>query len=53
MFWHEVNCTLRIPQHPNIVPFDRLVLESVAPGEPDKVVGFATPSSQAGPSERR
>jgi hypothetical protein len=23
MFWHEINCTLSIPKHPNIVPFDR------------------------------
>lgn len=43
MFWHEVNCMLRIPRHPHIVPLDRLVLESTAPGQPDKVVGFTTP----------
>jgi len=42
MFWHEINCTLRIPQHPNIVPFDRLVVESAGPGCPDQVVGFTT-----------
>lgn len=43
MFWHEINCTLRIPKHPNIVPFDRLVVESAGPGCPDQVVGFTTP----------
>lgn len=43
MFWHEVNCTLRIPCHPNIVPLDCLVVDSATPGGPDKVVGFTTP----------
>ncbi|KAK4176843.1 kinase-like domain-containing protein [Triangularia setosa] len=43
MFWHEMNCTLRIPSHPNIVPIDRLVVDSATPGGPEKVVGFTTP----------
>lgn len=43
MFWHELNCTLRIPSHPNIVPLDGLVIDSATPGGPDKVVGFTTP----------
>jgi hypothetical protein len=43
MFWHEVNCTLRIPRHPNIVPFDRLVVDSATASGPEKVVGFTTP----------
>lgn len=42
MFWHEINCTLRIPKHPNIVPFDRLVVHSATPDGPEKVVGFTT-----------
>ena len=40
VFWHEVNCLIRIPKHPNIVPFDSLVVDAVN-GE-DKVVGFTT-----------
>lgn len=43
MFWREVNCTLRIPSHPNIVPLDRLVVESVTASGPEMVVGFTTP----------
>ncbi|KAL2132801.1 hypothetical protein VTI74DRAFT_3370 [Chaetomium olivicolor] len=43
MFWHETNCTLRIPKHPNIVPFDSLVVDSAGPGCPDKAVGFTAP----------
>ncbi|KAL2140542.1 hypothetical protein VTI28DRAFT_3660 [Corynascus sepedonium] len=43
MFWHETNCTLGIPRHPNIVPFDCLVVDSAGPGCSDKVVGFTTP----------
>jgi hypothetical protein len=43
MFWHEMNCTSRIPKHPNIVPFDRLVVDSATPGGPELVVGFTTP----------
>ncbi|KAH6838322.1 kinase-like domain-containing protein [Chaetomium sp. MPI-CAGE-AT-0009] len=43
MFWHEVNCMVRIPHHPNIVPLDRLVVDSATPDGPEKVVGFTTP----------
>ncbi|KAK3292479.1 uncharacterized protein B0H64DRAFT_406756 [Chaetomium fimeti] len=43
MFWREVNCTLRIPSHPNIVPLDRLVIDSVTASGPEMVVGFTTP----------
>lgn len=43
MFWHEINCTLRIPKHPNIVPFDRLIVDSATAGGPEMVVGFTTP----------
>ncbi|OAA60549.1 Protein kinase-like domain protein [Niveomyces insectorum RCEF 264] len=39
-FWHEMNCMLRMPPHPNIVPMEALVLETVD-GD-DKVVGFLT-----------
>ncbi|KAM7190928.1 hypothetical protein V8F33_009161 [Rhypophila sp. PSN 637] len=39
-FWHEINCVMRMPKHPNIVPFDGLVVDRVA-GE-DRVVGFTT-----------
>ncbi len=42
MFWHEINCTLRIPKHPNIVPLDRIVVDSATPGGPEVVVGFTT-----------
>jgi len=38
--WHETNCVMRIPKHPNIVPFDALVVD-VVEGD-DKVVGFVT-----------
>ncbi|KAF8846420.1 hypothetical protein BDZ45DRAFT_756235 [Acephala macrosclerotiorum] len=40
MVWHELNCMIRIPKHPNIVPFDSLVVDTVD-GD-DKVVGFTT-----------
>jgi hypothetical protein len=43
MFWREVNCTLRIPGHPNIVPLDRLVIDSVTASGQEMVVGFTTP----------
>ncbi|EFY91395.1 hypothetical protein MAC_02558 [Metarhizium acridum CQMa 102] len=36
--WHEMNLWMRLPQHPNIVPFDRLVLDEVN----GRVVGFTT-----------
>src|SRR5271168_3888464 len=41
VFWHELNCIIRIPRHPNIVPFDSLVFDTVDGKE--KVVGFTTP----------
>jgi len=40
IFWHEANCTMRIPEHPNIVPFDSLIVDAVE--DIDVVVGFAT-----------
>jgi hypothetical protein len=43
VFWDEVNCTFRIPHHPNIVPLDRLVIDSVTENGPEMVVGFTTP----------
>jgi len=30
LIWHDINCQMRIPKHPNIVPFDRLLVETVA-----------------------
>lgn len=39
--WHELNCLIRIPPHPNIVPFHSLVVDTID-GD-DKVVGFTTP----------
>lgn len=36
--WDEMNVWMRLPHHPNIVPFDRLVLDEVRGG----VVGFTT-----------
>ncbi|KAK3935478.1 shaggy-related protein kinase theta [Diplogelasinospora grovesii] len=39
-FWTEINCVIRIPKHPNIVSFDRLVIDTV--GDEEKVVGFTT-----------
>ncbi|KAM7208363.1 Protein kinase-like domain containing protein [Naviculisporaceae sp. PSN 640] len=39
-FWHEINCVMRMPRHPNIVSFDALVVEKVA--GVDRVVGFTT-----------
>lgn len=41
IIWDESNCLLRIPNHPNIVPFNSLVVDQVE-GQ-DKVVGFTTP----------
>ena len=48
MFWHEINCTLRIPRHPNIVPLDRLVVDSATATGPEVVVGFTTPFISGG-----
>ncbi|KAK4209735.1 hypothetical protein QBC37DRAFT_48112 [Rhypophila decipiens] len=39
-FWHEINCVMRMPKHPNIVPFDSLVVEKI--DGLDRVVGFTT-----------
>jgi len=39
-WWHEANCVMRMPRHPNIVPFDSLVVDTV--GSVDRVVGFTT-----------
>ena len=41
ILWHELNCLMRMPRHPNIVPFHSLVLDSID-GQ-DRVVGFTTP----------
>lgn len=56
--WNEVNCWMRIPSHPNIVPFYALVYdsvptlsfdsESVVTYYQDKVVGFTTCYIQGG-----
>ncbi|EHK46941.1 hypothetical protein TRIATDRAFT_45984 [Trichoderma atroviride IMI 206040] len=37
-FWHEMNVWMRLPAHPNIVPFDRLVLDELR----GRVVGFTS-----------
>jgi len=39
-WWHEANCVLRMPSHPNIVPFDALVVDRI--DHIDCVVGFTT-----------
>lgn len=36
--WHEMNLWMRLPAHPNLVPFDRLVLDELRGG----VVGFTS-----------
>jgi hypothetical protein len=36
--WHEMNLWIRLPTHPNIVPFDRLVLDELH----GHVVGFTS-----------
>ncbi|KAJ0117578.1 Shaggy-related protein kinase theta [Diaporthe amygdali] len=51
VFWHELNCVLRIPKHPNVVPFDSLVVD-VLDGE-EKVVGFTTTFVDGGTVEDR
>ena len=38
MAWDEVNAWKRLPPHPNIVPFDRIVLDDVE----SRVIGFTT-----------
>ena len=40
MWWHQANCAMRMPPHPNIVPFDALVVDSI--DAVDRVVGFTT-----------
>lgn len=51
LIWNELNCWMRLPSHPNIIPFDSIVLESVptltegpslAMHDEDKAVGFTT-----------
>lgn len=46
VFWHELNCVLKIPKHPNIVPYDKLAIDTLD-GE-DKVVGFTAPFIKGG-----
>lgn len=36
--WHEMNLWIRLPPHPNLVPFDRLVLDELH----GRVVGFTS-----------
>ncbi|OTB06924.1 hypothetical protein M426DRAFT_9348 [Hypoxylon sp. CI-4A] len=36
--WEELNIWMRIPRHPNIVPFDRIVLDEIE----GRVVGFTS-----------
>jgi hypothetical protein len=38
IWWHEANCVMRMPRHPNIVPFDALVVDTI--DRVDRVVGF-------------
>ncbi|OQD74189.1 hypothetical protein PENDEC_c012G04724 [Penicillium decumbens] len=38
MAWKEMNLLSKIPPHPNIVPFDRIILEDVE----SRVIGFTT-----------
>lgn len=47
--WDEANCLLRITKHPNIIPFESLVIDQVE-GQ-DKVVGFTTPFVAGGTIE--
>lgn len=51
LVWNEINCWMRLPPHPSIVPFNSLVLDSVptlaegsfpATHDEEKVVGFTT-----------
>lgn len=39
--WDEMNLWMRLSAHPNIVPFDRIVVEQLA-GSQDQIVGFTT-----------
>ncbi|KAJ5789136.1 uncharacterized protein N7518_006147 [Penicillium psychrosexuale] len=38
MAWDEINILTRLPPHPNIIPFDRVVLED----QESRVIGFTT-----------
>ncbi|CAG8362974.1 unnamed protein product [Penicillium salamii] len=38
MSWKEINLLSKLPPHPNIIPFDRIVLEDVE----SQVIGFTT-----------
>ncbi len=38
-FWSNINLWIQLPKHPNIVPFDRLVVEQL---EEEVVVGFTS-----------
>jgi serine/threonine protein kinase len=38
MAWDELNLPKSLPPHPNVVPFDRVVLEDVE----SRVIGFTT-----------
>ncbi len=42
MFWHEANCTLRIPKHLNIVPQYCLVVGSATADGPKMVFIFCS-----------
>jgi serine/threonine protein kinase len=37
--WHEVGVWVRLPKHPNIVPFDKVVVDELE----GRLVGFTTP----------
>ena len=38
MVWNELNLWMRLPDHPHIVPFDKLVVDEIA----RRVVGFTS-----------
>jgi serine/threonine protein kinase len=40
LIWHEINCLMRIPRHPNIVPLESLVVDTT--NGRDVVVGYTT-----------
>lgn len=40
--WRELNITARLPPHPNIVPFHRVVVEKLQGEEGERIVGFTT-----------
>lgn len=45
--WNEMNLWMRLPPHPNIVPFDRVVIDELH----SRVVGFTTPFIPGGTIE--